>query len=226
MLTHRSAVALLSWARGHFSSQHLARVLASTSICFDLSIFELWGPLCAGGAVLLTQDVVQGFPWAAEQAATLLNTVPSVLSALLSMSTLPTSVRIVNLAGEPLSAPLVQQVYAQGVSSRSIISMDPARTRLTPPGLWFQRTPVIQCPLVALSLTPRYICLTPKGQFVPIRSDSDSLAALPGYLLDPQIRCCHQADERASVPSAIESLTCLPTPVMGNEASQSARTWR
>ena len=64
MLTHRSAVALLSWARGHFSSQHLARVLASTSICFDLSIFELWGPLCAGGAVLLAQDVVQGFPWA------------------------------------------------------------------------------------------------------------------------------------------------------------------
>jgi len=27
---------------------------------------------------------------------------------------------------------------------------------------------VIQCPLVALSLTPRYICLTPRASFVPI----------------------------------------------------------
>ena len=114
MLTHRGALALLSWVRDHFSARQLARVLASTSICFDLSIFELWGTLSVGGAVLLTRDVLQGSSWAAEQAATLLNTVPSALSALLSLGALPSSLRVVNLAGEPLSASLVRWIYAQG----------------------------------------------------------------------------------------------------------------
>ncbi|HEX7735313.1 MAG TPA: amino acid adenylation domain-containing protein, partial [Ktedonobacteraceae bacterium] len=114
-LTHRGASALLSWARQHFSSQQLARVLASTSICFDLSIFELWVPLACGGTVLLAEDVLQGFDRAEEQAVTLLNTVPSALTALLSLGDLPTSLTSVNLAGEALSAHLVQQTYARGM---------------------------------------------------------------------------------------------------------------
>ena len=38
-ICHDSAVALLSWARAAFSSDELAGILASTSICFDLSVF-------------------------------------------------------------------------------------------------------------------------------------------------------------------------------------------
>jgi len=42
---HRSAAAFLSWARGAFGGEAGASVLASTSACFDLSVFELFGPL-------------------------------------------------------------------------------------------------------------------------------------------------------------------------------------
>lgn len=38
-ITHRSAVAMIEWAREVFSAAEVAGVLASTSICFDLSIF-------------------------------------------------------------------------------------------------------------------------------------------------------------------------------------------
>src|SRR3569833_1419947 len=44
-LEHRNAVALVYWARDVFSGEELAGVLASTSICFVLSVFELFVPV-------------------------------------------------------------------------------------------------------------------------------------------------------------------------------------
>ena len=41
-IEHRNAVALIDWAQTVYSSEELAGVLASTSICFDLSIFEIF----------------------------------------------------------------------------------------------------------------------------------------------------------------------------------------
>ncbi|WP_437931241.1 amino acid adenylation domain-containing protein [Sorangium sp. So ce291] len=111
-IAHRSAVAMVAWAQGAFAPEELAGVLATTSICFDLSVFELFVPLCSGGRVLLASDALEvpSLPAAAE--ATLLNTVPSVLGALLRGGTLPPSVRTVNLAGEPIPVPLVRQLRA------------------------------------------------------------------------------------------------------------------
>ena len=51
-ITHRSANVLLHWAREVFTEDELSGVLASTSICFDLSVFELFVPLSWGGRVL------------------------------------------------------------------------------------------------------------------------------------------------------------------------------
>src|SRR5262249_16271646 len=45
--------------------------------------------------------------------ATLLNTVPSAVGALLNAQALPDSLRVVNVAGEPLRNSLVQAVYGQ-----------------------------------------------------------------------------------------------------------------
>ncbi|MCP4548642.1 MAG: AMP-binding protein, partial [bacterium] len=44
-IAHRSAVAMLEWAHEVFSAEELAGVLAATSICFDLSVFEIFAPL-------------------------------------------------------------------------------------------------------------------------------------------------------------------------------------
>ena len=40
---------LLHWAREVFGAEELKGVLATTSICFDLSVFELFVPLSWGG---------------------------------------------------------------------------------------------------------------------------------------------------------------------------------
>ena len=58
-IEHRSAVALLHWAGDIFSPQLLNGVLASTSLCFDLSIFELFMPLSFGGRIVLVENALE-----------------------------------------------------------------------------------------------------------------------------------------------------------------------
>jgi len=96
-------VALLAWAERVFQPPDRAEILASTSICFDLSVFELFLPLCNGGTVVLAPNLLHFDDVARTHQLTLINTVPSVLREVLSTGVaIPESVRVVNLAGEPL----------------------------------------------------------------------------------------------------------------------------
>jgi amino acid adenylation domain-containing protein len=110
-IEHRNAVALLDWATQVFNPEDLAGVLASTSICFDLSVFELFVPLSRGGKVILAENALHLPTLSAAPYVTLINTVPSAIAELLRIDGIPSSVRTVNLAGEPLGNKLVQQVY-------------------------------------------------------------------------------------------------------------------
>ncbi|HET9550648.1 MAG TPA: condensation domain-containing protein, partial [Candidatus Binatia bacterium] len=113
-IEHRNAVAFLYWAKQVFSAEQLAGVLASTSICFDLSVFEIFAPLSWGGRVILAPNVLALQDSAALGKVTLINTVPSALEELLDLGGLPPSTRTVNLAGESLKTELVRRIYGTG----------------------------------------------------------------------------------------------------------------
>ncbi len=113
VIEHHSPVALLHWAREVFTAEQLAGVLASTSICFDLSVFELFVPLSWGGKAILAENALYLPTLSAAQDVTLINTVPSAIAELLRIDGVPTSVQTVNLAGEPLQNSLVQKLYQQ-----------------------------------------------------------------------------------------------------------------
>ncbi len=108
-IEHRSAGELLSWAERTFSAEQLSRVLAATSIAFDLSVFEIFVPLSVGGAVVLAEDALalRGLPAFGD--VTLVNTVPSALAELVRGAA-PPALRAVCVAGEPLSRALVEAV--------------------------------------------------------------------------------------------------------------------
>jgi amino acid adenylation domain-containing protein len=112
-IEHCSAAALLAWARTVFSREELSGVLAATSICFDLSVFELFVPLSCGGKVLLAGDVLQLLGLPAANEVKLINTVPSAMVELLRLGGVPETVQTVNLAGEPLQPSLVDEIYKQ-----------------------------------------------------------------------------------------------------------------
>ncbi|WP_310463067.1 non-ribosomal peptide synthetase/type I polyketide synthase [Sphaerotilus sp.] len=111
-IEHRSTATFLFWVREHFDAALLQGMLASTSINFDLSVFELFGPLCFGGRVLLARNALHLPEMACRDEVTLINTVPSAMAELVRSAQVPRSVRVVNLAGEALQNALVQQIYA------------------------------------------------------------------------------------------------------------------
>jgi amino acid adenylation domain-containing protein len=110
-IEHHCPVALVQWAQTVFSDTELSGVLASTSICFDLSVFELFVTLASGGTVILAENVLALPTLPARDKVVLVNSVPSAVSELLSGGELPSSVVTVNLAGEPLTAALVNKLY-------------------------------------------------------------------------------------------------------------------
>lgn len=117
-ITHRSAVTFAAWAATVFQPEDFAGVLATTSICFDLSIFELFVTLAQGGTIILAQDAMHLLTLPEADRVTLINTVPSAMLALVQAGSIPASIKTVNLAGEPLKNSLAQAVYTQTNTQR------------------------------------------------------------------------------------------------------------
>ena len=112
MVEHRSVAQLTSWAEQRFTDAQRDGMLASTSLSFDLSVFEILVTLALGGRIVLVENVLAlSDPDIAHEIA-FVNTVPSALSELLRAVELPSSVSTVALAGEALPAPLVERLYA------------------------------------------------------------------------------------------------------------------
>ena len=58
MVTHQSVVDLAMWAAADFGALGLSRVVASTSLNFDVSVFEIFCPLTVGGCIEVVRDVL------------------------------------------------------------------------------------------------------------------------------------------------------------------------
>ena len=164
-IPHRPAVRLLRWA-GELFPELAAEVLAATSICFDLSIFEIFGPLSQGGTVVLVDTVLEVSNLPADRAVRLVNTVPSALDALLEVEALPASVTTVNLAGEALERRLVDRVQASGVD-RVFNLYGPSEC--TTYATWSRVAVTPEAPLIGQPVAGSTAhVLSPAGQVVPL----------------------------------------------------------
>ena len=110
-LEHHNAVNFVQWAQTVFTPQELAGTLFSTSLCFDLSIFEIFVPWSVGGTVIIVPNALALPELPGSSKVTLINTVPSVMSELLRAGAVPDSVKTINLAGEALPPSLVADLY-------------------------------------------------------------------------------------------------------------------
>lgn len=111
MARHRNVMAFLAWIWAHYSDEELRVVLCCSSLCFDLTVFEIWGPLSVGGAIVLVDSPVS---LVQETVAdlTLVNTVPTALRLLVDEMKLPATVKAVNVCGEPLDGKLVADLFS------------------------------------------------------------------------------------------------------------------
>lgn len=104
---HSGAVELADWAQAEFGSHRLSRVLFSTSLNFDVSVFEIFPALFCGGRL----EVVENLLALAEEPrehwdAGLLSGVPSVVETLLSATVPAADPQTVALCGEVVTSRL------------------------------------------------------------------------------------------------------------------------
>jgi aspartate racemase len=112
-IEHRGVIALVHWAFEIFRPEELAGVLFSSSLCFDLSVLEVFVPLCAGGKVIVAGNALSLPTLPGANQITLINAVPSAMAELIRLNAIPDCVRVVILGGEALSTSLVKQTYEQ-----------------------------------------------------------------------------------------------------------------
>ena len=126
VVEHRNTVNFLAWAARAFPPASLARTLFSTSLNFDLSVFECFAPLTTGGRIDIVVNVLALGDGTHD--VRLINTVPSALSALLESSGLDPAVEVVNVAGEALKRELVERLFAQTQARRLYNLYGPSET--------------------------------------------------------------------------------------------------
>ncbi|MCD9881083.1 non-ribosomal peptide synthetase [Streptomyces guryensis] len=113
VVEHRSVANLLAWADRRFRFAELSRVVASTSLNFDVSVFEIFAPLVSGGSIEVVRDLLSLPDLDPDTLSrSLVSGVPSAFSHLLAGRLSGARPRAVALAGEALAAHTVRDIRA------------------------------------------------------------------------------------------------------------------
>jgi amino acid adenylation domain-containing protein/non-ribosomal peptide synthase protein (TIGR01720 family) len=110
VITHAAVADLVGWAVADFGPRRLSRVLAATSLNFDVSVFEMFAPLCCGGSIELVRDLLELAERPGGWSGSLISAVPSALAQLLAHGQATVDAGDVVLAGEGLSLPVSRQI--------------------------------------------------------------------------------------------------------------------
>ena len=129
VIEHRSVVGLLSWARAEFPAAELARVLASTSLSFDVSVFEIFAPLVCGGIVEIVSSLLTLADGLDDPASgRMISGVPSAISQVMSTSEISVRAHAVVLAGEPLTPRALSAIRGTWPGARILNIYGPTET--------------------------------------------------------------------------------------------------
>jgi amino acid adenylation domain-containing protein len=120
MIGHKNACSFISWCIKEFSSSEFDIVYASTSICFDLSIFEIFYPLSIGKCFRILENGLAVSRYLSGDKNVLVNTVPSVVAGLLSEHTALSNVSVLNMAGEPIPFQVLENLDTDRIEVRNL----------------------------------------------------------------------------------------------------------
>jgi amino acid adenylation domain-containing protein len=118
VIEHGRAALFACWAGSEFPAAELSKVLASTSLSFDVSVFEIFGTLTAGGSIEIVPNLLAltSGPWC----GTMISAVPTALAQVLASPGTTARARAVALCGEALTAPAVAAIRAAVPGARIV----------------------------------------------------------------------------------------------------------
>ncbi len=111
---HLGVLNYFVWMNAVLPPDVYAGVALVASICFDLSLLEIFAPLTCGGAIVMAENLLALPTLPAREKITFINAVASAMGTLLRVDGVPPSVRHVVLAGEAVPNKVVQDLYRLG----------------------------------------------------------------------------------------------------------------
>jgi amino acid adenylation domain-containing protein/thioester reductase-like protein len=132
MIDHRGAVNTVLDMNERFAVAEEDRVLALSSLSFDLSVYDIFGVLAAGGTIVMPtpeakRDPMKWAEWLDSERVTIWNTVPALMEMLVDYAEtagrrLPQGLRLVLLSGDwiPLRLPDRIKSLAKGAGVISL----------------------------------------------------------------------------------------------------------
>ncbi|MEV8532241.1 amino acid adenylation domain-containing protein [Streptomyces sp. NPDC051211] len=150
VVQHASVANLAAWAHEEFGQERLAHVLLTTSLNFDVSVFELFGPLLSGGTVEVLDDLL-ALADRGGRSATLVSGVPSALAQLVAQGDLDATAGTVVLAGEGLPAQAGNDIQAALGADRLANIYGPTEATVYATA-WYTNGPVRSAPPIGRPL--------------------------------------------------------------------------
>ncbi|MBP2326816.1 amino acid adenylation domain-containing protein [Kibdelosporangium banguiense] len=128
-VSHRAAVNTIDWVNERYGVGEGDRALALTALDFDLSVYDNFGPLSTGGALVLVTEQQRRDPGAwweliERHQVTIWNSVPLSMGALLSLSRpLPASLRLALLSGDWIPRDLPGRLEASSEGRCKLVAL-------------------------------------------------------------------------------------------------------
>lgn len=119
-ITHQNAIAFLQWAVTEFAHTDYNMLYATTSYCFDLSVFEFFVPLLQGKTIRVLQSALEIQQYIGNDTKVMLNTVPSVVRNLLDAGMDWSNVAALNMAGEPIPKKIKAEIDYHAIEVRNL----------------------------------------------------------------------------------------------------------
>lgn len=119
-ITHKNLFSLIAWAKQEFKDDPVDIIYASTSYCFDLSVFEMLFPLSTGKCVRVLDSGLQISNFLSVDRNILINTVPGIVEILVNMNADFSNTRSVNMAGESVYPGLKQKLDVSRIKFRNL----------------------------------------------------------------------------------------------------------
>lgn len=130
-IEHKNTVALINWAKEEFKEANFNIVYASTSHCFDLSIFEMFYTLSIGKKIRLLDNALEIGTYLLKDNKILLNTVPSTMRHILDEGHSLKNVSTINMAGEVFPLDLAQKLLLHKIELRNLYGPSESTTYST-----------------------------------------------------------------------------------------------
>ena len=120
MIEHRNAYDFIRWCQQEFAASRFDIVYAGTSICFDLSVYEIFYTLSVGKPIRILENGLFIDRYLPEDTNVLTNSVPTIVQHLLKEGTDLSNISVMNMAGEPIPFHVHHSLDADKIEIRNL----------------------------------------------------------------------------------------------------------